>query len=179
LLKNAGGTKGVVNEYGLSNYRLEVDVRVVSQLDGSPGLIFGWSYAIGFYVFEIKNYPDYGYYQLMRLDPDGWHVIVPSAYSSYIHPGSQSNHLKVERNGNNIAMYANDHLLASTVDSTFHGTGVGLISFAYDSGNFDTRYDNFALYRYNCNSSQATETQTLQSVPMMFDAEPVDGFIVP
>jgi hypothetical protein len=179
LVKNAGGTKGVVGEYGLSNIRLEADVRVVSQLDGSPGLIFGWSNAGGLYVFEIKNYPDYGYYQLIRLDPAGWYVIVPSTYSSYINPGTQSNHLKVERNGNDIAMYANDHLLTATVDSTYHGTGVGLISFAYNYGNFDTRYDNFALYRYNCDSSQAMETQNVPSELMNFDAEPSDEFIMP
>jgi hypothetical protein len=157
LVKTAGRTEGVISDFGLNNYQLEVDVRPLTHLDGSPGLVFDFG-AQGYYVFMIKTYPDYGYYQLMRLDPGGWHLIIPSAYSSYVNPNYASNHLKVIRNGNSIELYANGHLLASTIDGTYHGTYLGMVSFAYSTGNYDTRYDNFAVYRYNCNSRLSQES---------------------
>jgi hypothetical protein len=182
LVKQAGYIEGVVADFGLSNYELQVDVRSVNHLDGNPALVFDVG-GTGYYVFMIKAAPDSGNYQLMRsdpADPSGWRILIPSTNSSFIYPDNATNHLAVIRKASSIALYANSHLLATATDDTYHGTWLGMVSFAYNTPDYDTRYDNFAVYPDNCNPTLAVGSRQNPLVSFTaFEREQSAGLIQP
>ena len=133
------------------DYKVSVDLRNVTGVAGSYGIMFGiaqdWS---GWYTLEI--YPD-GWYGIYRYDVYGGSILA-EAYSPSIKQGTASNKISVERNGSSIKAYANGDLLASATDSYFSGMlYLGLINYAYDQPNVDIRYDNFAVNPLYCSQS--------------------------
>jgi len=133
----------IYDDFGVSNYQLEVDLRAASHLDGAAGLFFGAT-DYGFYTFEISD----GWYVVWRNDSDPWiwTPLIDWTPSAAINPGNQSNHLKVVRNGTAISVYANNQLLGTTYDGTYLGSGLGMASEAFDTANYDARFDNFTIY---------------------------------
>jgi hypothetical protein len=145
---------GVYPGFGiLDMYKVSVDLRNVTGVEGSYGIIFGlmsdWS---GWYTLEI--YPD-GWYGVYRYDQYGGKVLA-EAYSPAIHQGTESNRISVLRDWASIEAYANGVLLVKTSDAYFTGIlHLGLINISYSQPNVDIRYDNFKVSPLNCMDNDA------------------------
>jgi len=145
------------------DYRVSVDLRNVTGVDGSYGIIFGakpdWS---GWYSLEI--YPD-GWFGIYRYDQNDWTMLY-EAYTPAIHLGVQSNNISVERNGSSITAYANGQLLTSINDSYLMGEDyLGLINYSYSQPNVDIRYDNFKVIPAGCVDNQTLSESSILGQP--------------
>jgi hypothetical protein len=127
------------------NYVVEVDARWEGIPGASYGLIFGitGNTPDEFYLFHVNT--AFMEYELLRFD-DG-HRIVPRSFSGAIKAGTDSNHLKVIRNGDQITLEVNGEVLGTVTDDKFTGmTGVGILTNPYrGEPTSDVRYDNFSV----------------------------------
>ena len=148
---NPGWIAWSTKDFGVSDYKAEVDARIMQGPTGGLALVFGAT-DDGFYVFEVSE----GYFGLWRIEsgPWTWTTLIDWTLSAAILPGYQTNHLKVERTGSNITMYANGQTLGSVSDGIYTGSGVGMASEAF-SEYFDGRFDNFTLSSGSCLGTQA------------------------
>jgi uncharacterized repeat protein (TIGR01451 family) len=156
LVKNPGRIAGALIDLGSSDFQLEVDARPETNLEGGEGLFFSIS-EHGFYFFEISD----KWFILWRNDSDPWiwTPLIDWTYSSAINPRYESNRLKVLRIGDSISIYANNNLLGTVNDGTYHGTGLGMMTESW-SGGYDGRYDNFIV-----NTGVCIETKSV-SIPL-------------
>ena len=80
---------------------------------------------------------------IWRFSYGEWTLLAADSSGS-IATGTATNHLKLERNGALMNVYANGVLLASLSDGAYTGErGVGVFVTSYDQGNVDVRFDNF------------------------------------
>jgi hypothetical protein len=155
ITTNPGWFAWSVQDFGTSDFRLELDTKIASQyLDGSGGILFNAT-SNGFYQFEVVD----GYYVLWSVDTStsywDWTPLVDWTYlPSVIHTGHETNHMKLVRSGSTIKIYANNQLLNTLTSSSYQGTLLGMASGAYDHF-FDQRFDNFALYTDPCIGAQS------------------------
>jgi uncharacterized repeat protein (TIGR01451 family) len=149
-------------DFGLSDFRIEVDAWPALNLNGATALIFSATNS-GFYTFEIID----GNFSVWRYDVSylRWTPIINWTFSPAIHPGYQVNRMKVVRSGSSILVYANEQLIGSANDGTYRGTWLGMASEAY-TGHFDGRFDNLALYD-DCLGVKSAEI--LFKRPLSFD----------
>jgi hypothetical protein len=99
-----------------------------------------------YYFVDID--PAYQIYALFRRNSNGtFSFVAPWAQSGAIRPGTQSNHLKVTRNGGQITLEINGIVIGSWFDSTITGpTRTGLAMAPYeDAPVADARFDNFRV----------------------------------
>lgn len=154
LVKQTGWWTGVRPNLTMTDVVLQVDVRSVSGVYGSYGLIFSladdWT---DFYAFEID--PD-GYYAVMRYRLiSGWETLA-AGHSDAIRTGAAVNRLKIERNWKMIWVYANGRLLNILSEEYFAVPRyAGLIAAAYGEPNVDVRFDNFKVYPISCGASSS------------------------
>lgn len=80
-------------------------------------------------------------------------MLIDWARSPAILTGFQSNHLINTLTEDSITLYANNQLLATYSDGTYHGTGLGMIS-EFFSGNYNGHFNNLLVYP-GCFLSQA------------------------
>jgi uncharacterized repeat protein (TIGR01451 family) len=148
---NEGWIAWSLRDFGVSDFKIEVDTWPRVNLDGGAGIMFSTT-DNGFYLFEISD----GWYSLWRVDGVNWNwtPLIDWTYSPTVHPGIQVNRLGVVRVGSNIKIYANGQILGSVDDGTYRGTWSGMASEAYN-GYFDSRFDNFALYTGTCIGAQS------------------------
>lgn len=131
----------------VSNYRVEVDARMVSSNPGSYSLVFGIRWGQNTrenYVVSIEPYTQY--YRIQRRNMDGtWTTLVNWTYSSLIKPGTQTNHLRIDRLGTYIWFSVNGFFVTSVSDSNIVSTGLdaGIGVNSYDNVPVDVRFDNF------------------------------------
>ncbi len=142
LVKPPMTRHGVITDVASSNYRVDVDARPASNLDGAVVLIFGWTDTDRYYSYEISD----GLYSLWRFDGDISTPLIDWTASDLIYPGYATNHLTVVRSGGEITLYVNHQYLASLTDTTYTGTFVGIMSESFATPNFDGRFDNLAVY---------------------------------
>lgn len=131
----------VADTLGEPDFALTADVRFDTNNYGRAGLIFGNTAGFQFYKFLI--WPNPGVFGLYKSNGEtlvAWqtHPAV-SAYPAV-------NHLKIEREGAAIRLYANDQLLTTVNDNSIVGSGIGVYSNSDNQANVDTRYDNFIAY---------------------------------
>jgi hypothetical protein len=127
-----------------TNFTLEVDGR--SDL-GGYGLIFGGRYETsdGYegegYSFDIR--PASGWWLIYKWWlPEGNSQMLDSGSSPYITSGM--NRLKIVRQGSQIEVYVNGHLLSTLTDSSFLGSRiVGLDAWVMDTVPIHAYFDNF------------------------------------
>lgn len=153
-----------------ADYSIEADMRRYAGSTSTYGLIFGLVDWNNFYVFLV--YPSYGHesYAVWR-GPNGGPV-VDWTFSPYINPSNASNHLKVERNGTQITVYVNGHLLTTATDSAYTGNlYVGLLADAGTDVPAAVRYDNFRV-RAIGNSAAADEVVPLHTIRMLAHGGP-------
>ena len=152
LLKNTQDGLVVTPDLVLpSDYRIEVDARQASSNASSYGLMFGLQFSGDTYEgYQIIVYPTTQEYLLNKRNMSGsWPVLIDWTYSTTIHQGMGTNHLRVDRIGTVIYLYINDTLVTTFTDSSFTSSGrdAGVRAFSYDSAPVDVRFDNFSAYR--------------------------------
>jgi hypothetical protein len=131
---------------GIDGYAYEFDVRRQGGPDSLYGSIFGWSDWEHYYVFVVA--PDVQYYGVFRRSGEDWVTVVDWDESALIHAGDAANHLRVERSGSQLAIFANGNELASVVDGGYVGElGIGVYAEAGDAVPVVTRYDNVLITR--------------------------------
>jgi hypothetical protein len=132
-------------DFGVNNYKVDVDAFINSGSDGGTGIIFGS--VDGFYLYEISE----GYFGLWRVDGDSftWTTLINWTKSSAILPYYQTNHMTMDRQGAAITLYVNGQRLGSVNDSTYQGPYVGM---AVETYNYyvDAFFDNFKLNASSC-----------------------------
>jgi len=130
--------------HDLSNYSIAADMRIPNGSAGFYGLIFDrvdWDH---FYVFVSSSSSQV--YAVLRHDP-AWVLLTPFTSSSAIHSGSAVNHLRVDRSGDQIAVYVNDQWLTTLSDNTYFGSSneVGLFGQSSTTLPVAMRFDNFIV----------------------------------
>jgi hypothetical protein len=145
LVKKANWWIGVTSGYRCTDCSVEADGRFASTIYGSYGVLFGITDAAAWdaYLFQVDGAQEYN---LLKLQGNSWYTLVTWTHSDHIKPGQTSNHLRVVRNGSQIALYVNGHLLTTVTDSSFTGNlRVGLAAVAYAQSDVDARFDNFRI----------------------------------
>lgn len=133
------GTPG----YRCADCSIEVQGRFASANYGGYGILFGISDAWDAYLFQVSGTQ---YYNLRKLQNNRWQELVPWTRATAIKAGEAVNHLRVVRNGAQIALYANSQLLTTVSDASFRGDlRVGLAVSSYEQANVDARFDNFRV----------------------------------
>ena len=97
----------------------------------------------GYYFMITGN----GYYSIRIGQGDEVRPLVDWQQSDAIHPEIDSNRLRAICIGNHLAFYANDELLAVTVDDTYETGYAGLSVAGADYSDIDVTFDNFAIYQ--------------------------------
>jgi len=170
LLKTTGATLLVTPDLVLpGDYRIEVDARQASSNQGSYGLMFGIQLSGSSYEgHQFMIFPASQQYLLEKRNMDGsWQILIDQTYSPAIQPGMGANHLRVDRIGTAIHLYANGVLLTTFTDGSFTSSGrdAGVRAYSYDSAPVDVRFDNFLVRRVEAASPTATPTGTSTSTP--------------
>ena len=152
LLKNTQSPGLVTPDLVLpSDYRIEADARQASSNPSSYGLMFGIQWGVDTYEgYQVIVYPNTQVYLLEKRNWDGsWPVFIDWTYSSAIHQGMGTNHLRVDRIGTVIYLYINGTLVTTFTDSSFTSSGrdAGVRAYSYNSAPVDVRFDNFGAYR--------------------------------
>jgi len=127
-------------------YAVEVDARWAGNTGASYGLIFGikGNYE-SFYSLEVNS--DYQEFALYRYESGNWSTINPWSYSPAIHPGAETNHIKVSYIDGKITPEINGTSLGQwSLFLTEGASGSGLIVSSYsDLEEAEARFDNFAM----------------------------------
>ena len=160
--------------YQASDFILEVDVRNISGIAGTYGMVFGLSGDLTqFYIFWISTA---GGYEVWKYDGDSspWEQLAAGTSAS-IFPGTATNRIRVRRSGAGISVYANGQLLNSLNDNTFTGMRyVGLTAGSFSTPNLDVRFDNFSVSPLTCQpgatSPDVDSARTLSGIGFHFGA---------
>jgi hypothetical protein len=158
----------------IADYSVEAEMRLHSGSGGFYGLIFervDWNH---FYLFAVS--PDTQEYVVLRHDP-AWVILVSFTSSSAIKSGSETNHLRVERVGEQIDVYANGQFLATVNDGTYHGSSdeAGLFAQSENVVPVSMRYDNFRVDRLSASTARPEMLQVTR--PARSVSEGAAGFI--
>jgi hypothetical protein len=152
LIDRATNWLYLAGDFQSSDYRVEVDARAESNLDGGVGLVFDITPDGVFYRCEVSD----GWFGLWRRDYTRvWKALIDWSPSAALHAGTQTNRLAVVRNGDTIMLYANGQYIGGATDGTYHDTLIGLWAERYSS-DFDARFDNVAVYTSTCTKVGAT-----------------------
>ncbi|MGQ0603536.1 MAG: hypothetical protein ACT4QE_17795 [Anaerolineales bacterium] len=129
------------------NYVVEADMRWDGTASSDIGLLFGLMSNFSQYYFATID-TNYQVYAIFRRNSNGtFSFVAPWAQTGAIRPGTQTNHLKVTRNGGQITLEINGVYVGSWFDGTITGpTRTGLAMAPYeDAPVADARFDNFRV----------------------------------
>jgi hypothetical protein len=132
------------------NYRLDVDTRQTSYYESAQGMLFGigWGANGNFETYQFLVNPTTQEYLLDKRSMNGsWNAPIGWTYTSRIHPGTETNHLRVERIGSAIHLYINGYWVDTAYDSSFTSPGrdVALYVDSFNQSPVDVRFDNFRV----------------------------------
>ncbi len=123
-------------------YADNLAIQVVTTVESDPeqaagGIMFRYQDEANFYLYTVSGN---GFYSLELLENDQWITLIDWTPSEAIAVGSASssastNTLRVEVASNRIALFVNNIRLEETIDSTFTGGEVGLVTSTFDLGN--------------------------------------------
>lgn len=140
----AGSKAPVYVQY--DNYSVEADMRRHEGSTSDYGLVFDQVDWVNFYFFAMD--PGSRRYFVAKVENGTPLIIVPWTDATTINPDNQVNHLKVERIGTELAVYANGHHLTTATNSGFGGvSGIGLYMESDADAPASVRYDNFEAWR--------------------------------
>lgn len=129
----------------LVDYSVEASMRRLIGTTSDYGLIFDFMDWDNFYIFATD--PGGRWYAVVKIVTGNVEMIVPFTNSPYINQDNNSNHLKVERIGNQLDFYANGQYLIGADDTAFAGElGVGLYMESDSDAPAAVRYDNFVVW---------------------------------
>jgi hypothetical protein len=124
-----------------SDARIAVDAEVPAGTDVSAaGLIFHYQDQDNFYLFSVSND---GYYALELLQNNEWVILIDWTISDVI--DGSFNTMRVETQGDQIALYVNDQLLEETSDGTFTEGEVALAVSSLQDSTALVRFDNMLI----------------------------------
>ncbi|MBN1180203.1 MAG: hypothetical protein JXD18_13410 [Anaerolineae bacterium] len=141
LNTNSWAYSQVPLEGGLPRFALEADMRFATSTLGSYGLNFDQVDDHHLYSFiVIPGTQEYG---LWKFDTDTWTALVNWTTSASINAGTATNRLRVERDGEQIRLYANGVLLNSLSDASYTGNQeMSLYAACHGDAPVAARYDN-------------------------------------
>jgi len=140
-----------------ANYRVEADVRQVSGQRVVLGLALDikWDVACAgsnpYAVYEFLIFPDSMSYTLEKRDLNcHWSTLLEWTDHDAINPLSETNHLRVDRVGNEIRLYINGFNVNTYIDGELAGSGrdAGLRAYStdqYEDIPSEARFDNFRV----------------------------------
>ncbi len=128
--------------------RTEVDATKVGGPDNNAfGIICRYQDADHFYFFLISSD---GYYGIGKTNGERQTLLTNDGnmkYTTAIHKGHATNHLRADCVGTTLALYVNGQRLALVEDAEFGEGDVGLIVGTFDQPGADIVFDNFAVYQ--------------------------------
>jgi hypothetical protein len=168
LVKQADYLVFAYGDFGSSDFKVEVDVRPATHLNGADGLIFSMNDA-GFYMYLNNE----NWYTLWRWNDaiNQWTMLIDWTQSPALKAGDNSNRLGVVRHDDNIALYGNGQLLTNYVDDTYHGTVLAMVADAF-SNNYDARFDNLTVQTTCINASSLPSPSALRVSTMRIGTQP-------
>lgn len=130
----------------------------VSHYDGplinEGGLLFRYVDSANFYLFSVSSD---GYFVVKKLVDGEWVTLVEWTESDAANTGSRSaNYLTVLAEGEQLAFFINDELVAEVADDSFSEGGVALVAGTLDEYEVDIAFDNFALWSLDAASGPIT-----------------------
>ena len=144
LLKTAPRWVGIAPGFLCVDCAVDVEGRFASDAYGAYGILFGVTDDWNGYFFRVTGDQRYSLYTM--VDTYESQPLVDWTFSSAIHAGGTPNHLRLVRQGANIALFANGVLLSTLDDDTYMGNlRVGLSAESYEQAGVDARFDNLAL----------------------------------
>jgi uncharacterized repeat protein (TIGR01451 family) len=129
------------------NYVVEADMRWDGAASSDIGLLFGVMPNFSQYYFATID-TNYQVYAIFRRNSNGtFSFVAPWAQAGAIRPGTQTNHMKIDRNGSQITLEINGIAVGAWYDGTITGptrTGVAMAPYE-DAPVADARFDNFRV----------------------------------
>jgi hypothetical protein len=147
---NAGLARGDASGLG---YLLTADIRNATGHSGQYGLLFGFMGALelDFYTFFIDSSGNFFVYYNEQEVPDPiQRTLLHSDWSAGIRQGMEPNNLAVIHRPSTFYFYANDQLLATLPSDRNGAEQLGMFTRSMQEENLDIRFDNFAVYEFNC-----------------------------
>jgi LSD1 subclass zinc finger protein len=133
-----------------NDVRIEVDATKTAGQDDSSqfGVACRYQDQDNFYFLALSS----DGYAAIFLKSQGKFTNLSSADNKWtsvdgIYGGSETNHVRAECIGSDLALYSNGVLVVSATDNTFSGGGVALIGGTFDTGGTSILFDNFTVYR--------------------------------
>jgi hypothetical protein len=156
------------------SYIVEADMRWVGTPGSDIGILFSLMSDFSQYYFADIN-TDAQAYAIFRRSPSGFSLVAPPAQHAAIHPGAQTNHLKVTRDGGQITLEINGQFIGSWTDYAIGGfTYVGLAMAPYEEAPVaDARFDNFRMTKIDPTAAQ-DRTPATPSYPLSIEWYPPD-----
>ena len=153
---------GVTPGSSCSDCAIELDGRFASSNYGAWGILFGITDTFDAYLFRVDGAQQYSLY---KRSGAAWQALIDWTPSAHIRPGQESNHLRVERRGTEIRLYANGQHLQNLMDGSFVGSlRVGATASTFASADVDVRLDNYTVYALG-SSLEAGYVGEIGSVP--------------
>jgi len=157
---------------GLVDYAAEAEMRRLSGSTSDYGLIFDFQDWDNFYYFIVD--PGDQWYGVAKIVNGIPQVIVPQTTSPLINPNTGVNHLKVEREGDQIDLYINDNHLKTANNAGFGGgLEVGLYMESDNDAPASVRYDNFVAWDLGIGKSNSVDLSTHSAESPMSGAGPM------
>lgn len=123
------------------------------------GFIFDFLDWDNYYILVVD--PGAQWYGVAKFENGGLQLIVLATYSPHINPDNGTNHLRVERDGDQIGIYVNGEHLETANDAGFGGSlGVGLYGESDSDTPASVRYDNFAIWELESGSPKSPELRS-------------------
>lgn len=128
------------------DFILDVDATILAgSPDSTYGILFRMQGNQQFYRFEILGT---GKFMLEKRNADGtWTRLLNdwTAHEAILTGLNNTNHLRVEANGPNIAIYANDQLLYRAVDTAYTVGTIGLDAGTFGQPGVQVVFDNLVV----------------------------------
>lgn len=127
-----------------ADYSIQAEMRLASGSVAEAGYGFYFNTGTGVYCcFRVR--PDTQQYQVFKLTGGSvWEYPVDWTNSSYINALS-TNILKIIKNGNQVALYINGHLVNTITIDFISNPNVGLHGSSFENLPLIARFDNFQL----------------------------------
>lgn len=141
----------------LVDYSVRTEIRQLKADNAVYGIVFDLKNWDHFYYLGVQ--PDKQRYAVVKFVKGDQNVVGELTVDPVINPGIATNHVQVDRKGDEITVVINGHRFPTVNDAGFSGNlGVGL--YFQSSGNVPTeaRYDNFSVWQLGNGQPAGVET---------------------
>ena len=133
-----------------SDVTTEVEVSFLKDTPLSAGgLVFYYQDERNFYLFSVTSE---GLYSLELVENNEWITLIDWTETDGLVPTGQANRLRLEANGDQIALFLNGTRLELTSDGTFTKGEIGLAATSFDNGGVQARFDNLMVISGSANA---------------------------